>query len=54
MKNIVIKKSGNSWMVRQTYNKNGATWWKTSMCNTIPQAIITYIKYALSTKKKSR
>lgn len=52
MKKIVIKRSGDSWMVRQTYNANGTSWYKTTMCDNIGKAIITYFKFALNGKSR--
>ena len=54
MKNMTIKKSGDSWVVRRAYNINGLSWWRTTICNNLGNAVITYIKFAMDTKKKSR
>ncbi len=51
MKKMVLKKSGDLWVVRREYNINGLSWWRTTICDNMPQAIITYIKMALQSKK---
>lgn len=51
MKNMVLKKSGNLWVVRREYNIGGLSWWRTTICDNMPHAVITYIKMALQSKK---
>lgn len=54
MKNITINKSGDSWVVRRTYNINGLSWWRTTICDNFGKAVVTYIKFMMDSKKKSR
>jgi hypothetical protein len=51
MKNMVLKKSGDLWVVRREYNIGDLSWWRTTICDNMPHAIITYIKMALQSKK---
>jgi hypothetical protein len=53
MKNIELKKSDDSWMVRQTNNINGSTVWRTSYYDKITRAILCYIRL-LFTKNNSK
>ena len=54
MKDITMKKSGDSWVVRRTYNRNGLSWWKTTICDNFGNAVVTYLKFMIESKKKSR
>ncbi len=51
MKNMMLKKSGDLWVVRREYNTGGLSWYRTTICDNMPHAVITYIKMALQSKK---
>lgn len=52
-KNLVIKKSGESWIVREICDVNGTTVWCTSCYDNLGRAVASYIKLLL-TPAKSR
>lgn len=51
MTNIEMKKSGDSWMVREVYNISGSTVWRTSYYNRFCRAVMNYIKLLIKPQK---
>lgn len=51
MTNIEMKKSGDSWMVREVYDISGSTVWRTSYYNRFCRAVLNYIKLLMKPNK---
>lgn len=51
MKNIELKKSGDSWMVRETHDISGSTVWRTSYYHNLCRAVVSYIKLLVTPEK---
>lgn len=51
MKNVQLKKSDDSWIVREVYDVSGATVWRSSSYDKLCRAVLNYIKLRLKRTK---